>query len=70
MNTLEQTTSPSNWSEIEVQLLTDVRTAEVAFRLATGDQKEEAGENYRQALARFTALILDRRFPPDIPLAN
>lgn len=62
--------SPSVWNQIEVQLLTEVRAAEVAFKQASAAQKEQAGEKYRQALSRFTELILDRRFPPDIRLAS
>ena len=54
----------SHWNQVEVELLTDVRAAEAAFKRAAPDQKEQAGEEYRQALARFSALILDRRFPP------
>ena len=68
MNTLERNAaaSPSIWNQVEVQLLTDLRTAEVAFKQATDEQRETAGEQYRQALARFSALILDRRFPPEL----
>lgn len=65
MNTLEwdMAVSPPNWNQVEVQLLTDVRAAEAAFKQASGDQKERAGEIYRQALDRFSELILERRFP-------
>lgn len=55
---------------METQLLTDLRAAEVAFRQATGAQKEQAREKYSQALARFTELILDRQFPSHIRLAH
>jgi len=54
----------SVWGQIEVELLTHVRQAESEFQRASGDQKEQAGEKYREALARFSALVLDRRFPP------
>jgi hypothetical protein len=66
MNTLELETSAlsSDWKQIEKELLTHVREAEVEFEQALDHQKEQAGEKYRQALARFSALILDRRFPP------
>lgn len=57
-------TTPCLWRQIEVELLTDVRQAESEFQQASSDQKEQAGEKYRQALARFSALVLDRRFPP------
>jgi len=67
MSTLERNAAASpSWNQVEVQLLTDLRTAETAFKQATDDQRETAGEQYRQALARFSALILDRRFPPDL----
>jgi hypothetical protein len=71
MSTLERNTeaSPSIWNQIERQLLTDVRTAEAAFKQATGTQKDQAGEQYRLALARFTELVLDRRLPSDLRLA-
>jgi hypothetical protein len=72
MSTFERNAapSPSVWHQIEMQLLTDVQTAEVAFKQATGAEKEQAGEQYRQALARFSELIIDRRFPSDIRLAH
>ena len=71
MDTLElkaTAAAPSIWKQVEVELLTHVRTAELEFRQASEDQKEHAGERYRQALARFSALILDRRFPPGFQL--
>ena len=58
----------ARWNQVEVDLLTDVRAAEAAFKRASGDQKEQAGEQYRLALARFSALVLDRRFPPGFQL--
>ena len=72
MSTFERNAaaSPSVWNQIEMQLLTDVQMAEVAFKHATGAEKEQAGEQYRQALARFSELILDRRFPSDIRPAH
>ena len=67
MSTLEldQCASPSSWKQVEVELLTHVRAAEVEFNLAPTDQKEQAGEKYRKALARFSELVLNRRFPRD-----
>ncbi|MBZ5577462.1 MAG: hypothetical protein LAP40_12950 [Acidobacteriia bacterium] len=50
--------------QIEDELLTQVRQAEAAFKQAPADQKEVAGERYREALQRFSELILDRRVPP------
>ena len=72
MNTLElnAAAAPLSWNQVEVELLTHVRAAEVEFQQAPEDQKEQAGEKYRQALARFSELILDRRFPRGFQLPS
>ena len=49
---------------IEEELLIQVRQAEIEFKEASDDEKEQAAEKYRQALSRFSELVLDRRFPP------
>ena len=54
--------SPSR-QQLEAELLIQLRRAEAEFHEASADQKEQAGERFRQALERFSRLILDRRFP-------
>ena len=44
--------------QIEQELLAAVKQAEADFHSAPADQKEAAGERYRNALDRFTALII------------
>jgi hypothetical protein len=43
---------------IEQELLAAVKQAEADFHSASADQKEAAGERYRNALDRFNALII------------
>lgn len=54
--------------QIEAELLLQVRRAEAEFRDATSDEKEAASERYRDALQRFSDLILDRRVPPGLSI--
>ena len=70
MSTLGFNTSEltADWQQLEAELLKLVRRAEVEYRQAPAARKEQAGENYRQALARFSELVLDRRFPPQVQL--
>ena len=70
MRTLWSNWKASGWDKVEVELLTDVRQAEIEFNQAPPDQKEQAGERYRRALERFSKLVLDRRFPPGFQLQN
>jgi hypothetical protein len=44
--------------QIEQELLAAVKQAEADFHSAPADQKEAAGERYRNALDRFNALII------------
>jgi len=54
--------------KVEGELLQQVQQAEIEFKQAAEDQKEQAGERYRRALDRFCEVILDRRFPPGFSL--
>jgi hypothetical protein len=44
--------------QIEEELFAAVKQAEADFHTAPADQKEAAGERYRNALDRFNALII------------
>jgi len=70
MRTLDLTPSglAPHHQRIEGELLDQVREAEIEFKQAPAEQKEQAGERYRRALERFCELILDRRFPPGFSL--
>lgn len=62
---LEPSELSVSWQELEIHLLDEIRRAEVEFKEAPADQKEQAGERYRRALDRFCELVIDRRFPPE-----
>ena len=60
--------TPPHHQNAEGELLHQVQQAEIEFKRASADQKEQAGEKYRRALDRFCKVILDRRFPPGFSL--
>lgn len=70
MRTLTMLGFPAHLRTAEGKLLHQVRQAEIEFKQAGPEQKEQAGERYRRALDRFSRLILDRRFPPDFSLQS
>ena len=50
--------------QIEDQLLAELKRREAEFHNASPQEKEAAGERYREALERFNDLIVDRKLPP------
>ena len=52
--------------QIEGELLLELRHAEAEFKGATSDLRPAAEERFRQALRRFSDLILEGRVPPDL----
>jgi hypothetical protein len=61
---------PAPLRKVEGELLDQVRRAEIEFKQAPPERKEQAGERYRRALDRFSQLILDQRFPPEFSLLS
>ena len=49
----------SSQHQLEAELLTEVRRAETEFKEAGPEQLDLASERYRNALRRFTKLVLD-----------
>jgi hypothetical protein len=70
MRTLTMLGFPAQLRKVEGELLHQVRQAEIEFKQAAPEQKEQAGEKYRRALDRFSRLILDRRSPTDFSLQS
>lgn len=49
--------------DIEAQLLNELRRAETKFKEAPPNEKPAAEQEFREALRRFSALVLDRKLP-------
>jgi hypothetical protein len=54
---------PPSRLELEEQLLQELKQAEAAFHAAKPEEKEAAGQRYREALDRFNNLIVHRKAP-------